>query len=117
MPNSQEGSTAVRTGRQGAILVLTLDGPGNRNAIGPKSYQAIQAEIIAAGIDPSIRAIVFAGSGQYFSAGGNVSVLKASAKGTLADATANTDKLNAMIMAITNCPKPVIAAVEGELQV
>src|SRR5690606_593538 len=76
-------------------------------------YRSVQAEIIAAGVDSSIRAVLLAGSGGYFSSGGNVAALKESAKETLAQASTRTDQLNAMILAIVNCPKPVIAAVEG----
>jgi enoyl-CoA hydratase/carnithine racemase len=66
-----------------------------------------------AGSDPAIGAVVITGSGAFFSSGGNVNSLLNSAKGTLAGARSNTDKLNAMIMSIVECSKPVIAAVEG----
>lgn len=101
------------TERRGSVLVLTLDGPDSRNAIGPEVYQALQADIVSAGSDPRTRAVVLTGSGGFFSAGGNIKALKESAQGTLAEATVRTDRLNAMILAIVNCPTPVLAAVEG----
>lgn len=113
MARLDHGGTAVRTERRGSVLVLTLDGPGSRNAIGPDVYRAVQAEIVSAGADPHTRAVVLTGSGGYFSAGGNINALRESAKATLAEATARTDGLNAMILAIVNCPTPVVAAVEG----
>ena len=95
------------------VLVLTLDGPKTRNSIGPDVYPVLQAHIVDAGQDPEVGAIVLTGANGFFSSGGNVNALKASGAATLAAATGNTDKLNALILAIVQCPKPLIAAVEG----
>lgn len=113
MAETGSNRTAVRAERRGALLLLTLDGPTSRNAIGPDVYQEVQAQVIAAGRDSEVGAIVLTGAGGFFSSGGNIDALRASAGGTLAQATANTDKLNAMIKSIVECPMPVIAAVEG----
>ena len=112
MPLADAGATQVAIERRGAVLLLTLHGPG-RNAIGPDVYESVQAQVVAAGTDPQIRAVVLTGNGSYFSAGGNIHALKDSASGTLSQATSRTDRLNAMILAIVNGPLPVIAAVEG----
>jgi len=95
------------------ILVLTLNGPSSRNAIGPDVYRLLRDTIVDAGKAPDIRAIVLTGAGGFFSSGGNINALKDSAKGPLSAVTNNTDLLNAMIRAIVDCPVPVIAAVEG----
>ncbi|KQW21579.1 enoyl-CoA hydratase [Afipia sp. Root123D2] len=113
MGASPEFTTAVDVERRGAVLLLTLNGPSSRNAIGPSVYPQIQAQIISAASDPFIRVVVLSGAGGFFSSGGNVRALQDSAKGTLADATINTDKLNAMVKAILESSVPVIAAVEG----
>lgn len=105
--------TELRATRDGAVLTLALDGPGTRNSISPPVYRALQAQIIDAGGDPAIRAIVLTGMHGFFSSGGNIANLKASAQGTMAEASVNTDALNSMILAIRACPTPVIAAVEG----
>ncbi|WP_211109790.1 oxepin-CoA hydrolase, alternative type [Azospirillum oleiclasticum] len=105
--------TLLHADRRGAVLLLTLDGPRTRNAIGPDVYTELQTSIIAAGADPDIRAVVLTGAGGYFSSGGNVLALRDSATRTLAEVTANTDRLNGMIKAIVDGPIPVIAAVEG----
>ncbi|WP_323034689.1 oxepin-CoA hydrolase, alternative type [Pararhodobacter sp.] len=103
--------TTVTAQRQGPVLILTLNGPAIRNAIGPEVYTAITAALTNP--DPALRAVVLTGAGGYFCAGGNIQSLKASAQGTMAQATARTDLLNTMIRAITDCPLPVIAAIEG----
>lgn len=113
MTKREAKATAVRVERREAVLLLTLDGPGSRNAIGPDLYEAVQAQLIAAGEDAAVRAVVLTGSGGFFSSGGNVQALRDSARGTLAEASGKTDRLNAMIRSIVECPTPVIAAVEG----
>ncbi|AVO44171.1 oxepin-CoA hydrolase, alternative type [Phreatobacter cathodiphilus] len=113
MVEQDVGRTEVRREQDGRVLRLVLDGPKTRNAIGPEVYEAVQAAVVTAGTDTSIGAIVVTGAGGFFTSGGNVRALEASARGTLAEATVKTDRLNAMIRTIVECPKPVIAAVEG----
>ncbi|MGQ9370897.1 oxepin-CoA hydrolase, alternative type [Azospirillum sp. ST 5-10] len=113
MAEPEDDRTRVHAERRGGILLLTLDGGTTRNAIGPDVYPEVQARIIAAGADPDVRAIVLTGAGGFFSSGGNVRALRDSAARPLADVTANTDKLNAMIRSIVGAPTPVVAAVEG----
>ena len=105
--------TELRTARDGAILTLSLDGPETRNSISPPVYRALQSQVIAAGEDPKVRAIILTGLHGFFSSGGNINNLKASAQSTLADVSANTDALNSMILALRACPTPIIAAIEG----
>lgn len=104
--------TRLHSRREGAVLVLTLDGPETRNAIGPDFYLTLQAALIEAPRDGA-RAVVLTGAGGFFCSGGNINALKDSASGTMAEATARTDRLNALIRAIRDCPVPVVAAVEG----
>ncbi|PHP65247.1 enoyl-CoA hydratase [Zhengella mangrovi] len=99
--------------RDGAIRVLTLDGPTTRNSIGRAQYEALSAALMDAGSDPDIRAVVLQGAGGFFSSGGNVAALQESRRQSLAQVSRNTDALGAMILAVRSCPKPVIAAVEG----
>lgn len=106
-------TTTLLSDLQDGILLLTLDGPKSRNAIGPLIYAKLQDHIIDAGQDPDIRAIVLHGANGFFCSGGDVNNLKRSATLPMRDVTRNTDALNAMITAIRNCPKPVVAAVEG----
>ena len=106
-------TTRVLAERHDAVLLLTLDGPETRNAVGPDLYVALQRHIVNAERDAGIGAIVLTGANSFFSSGGNVKALKASSAATRAEVTGNTDKLNALILAISACSKPVVAAVEG----
>lgn len=105
--------TALHSTREGAVLVLSLDGPDTRNSIGPPIYDAVRSAVIEGGRDATVRAIMLTGRNDFFCSGGNLKNIRASAAQTMAEVSANTDKLNAMILAIRGCPKPVVAAVEG----
>ncbi|MCC5969301.1 MAG: enoyl-CoA hydratase/isomerase family protein [Pararhodobacter sp.] len=105
--------TTLTQTREGAVLVLTLDGATTRNSISPPVYRQVQAAVIDAAGDSTVRAIVLTGANGFFSSGGNIHSLKASAQKSMAEVTANTDALNVMIKALRDCPKPVVAAIEG----
>lgn len=113
MTPTSANPTRVLTEQLGRVLVITLDGAVTKNSIGPAVYEELQTHVVNAGNDPAIGAFVLTGANGFFSSGGNINALRQSASGTLARATTNTDKLNAMIRSIVECPKPVIAAVEG----
>lgn len=105
--------TELHTELSGDILILSLDGAATRNSISPPVYKALQTEIINAGADDGVRAIILTGMHGFFSSGGNIANLRKSASSTMADVSVNTDALNSMVLAIRNCPTPVICAVEG----
>ncbi|GAB4258657.1 MAG: enoyl-CoA hydratase [Pararhodobacter sp.] len=105
--------TVLRATRDGAVLVLTLDGAATRNSLALSLYAPVQEALAEAARDPAIRAVVLTGAGGFFCSGGNIQSLQASAEGTMDEARARTDRLHAMIRALRDCPLPVIAAVEG----
>lgn len=105
--------TTLQRERKGTVLLLSLDGASTRNSISPPIYRQVQAALIDAGGDNTVRAIVLTGANGFFSSGGNIHALRASAQKTMAEVTANTDALNVMIKALRECPKPVVAAIEG----
>jgi enoyl-CoA hydratase/carnithine racemase len=98
---------------QDAILRLTLSNPAARNALHPDIYRDGIAAIAAAATDPDVRAIVVCGEGSHFCAGGNLNRLEANRAQPPAVQAASIDLLHAWIRAIRDCPKPVIAAIEG----
>ena len=101
----------IRT--EGAVRVLVNSNPAARNAIAPALYDALPAALMDAAADPAIGAIVFAGDGDFFCAGGDLRQLATRRELTLEGRREKIERLHDLIRAIRACPKPVIAAVEG----
>ena len=109
--------TELLSERQGATLVLTLSDPATRNALSREVY-ARGAELMQqAADDPSIRAVILQGQGDTFCAGGNLQrILGVRGMGEQEGRAFQAESINLLkgwIDAIVQCPKPVIAAVEG----
>jgi enoyl-CoA hydratase/carnithine racemase len=99
--------------RRDRALVLTFSNPGFRNALGPEIYEPAMKAFVDAADDATIRTIVLTGADNIFCAGGNLNRLlenRAQPPQVQAD---SIDGLNRLTRAITDCTKPVIAAVEG----
>lgn len=99
--------------RRGAVLVLRISNPGARNALHPDIYSAGLEAFGRAAADPAVRAVVLAGDGEHFCAGGNLNRLRENRSKDPALQAASIDLLHRWVLAIRDCPKPVIAAVEG----
>jgi enoyl-CoA hydratase/carnithine racemase len=99
--------------RHGPVLQLTLSNPAARNALHPDMYATGTQALQSATTDPAIRAVVLAGDGEMFCAGGNVNRLRENRAQPPAVQRNSIDALHGWIRALRDCPKPVIAAVEG----
>jgi enoyl-CoA hydratase/carnithine racemase len=91
-----------------AVALLRLNRPRLRNALNLPLRQRLAEEVTKAVADPAVRAIVLTGNEQAFAAGADI--------GEMADA----GPIDIMIRnvqqyyrVITECPKPVIVAIEG----
>ena len=62
---------------RGAVLTLTLDNPGSRNAITLEMSTQLCAALREAALDPAVRVVVLTGSGGAFCAGGDVKAMAA----------------------------------------
>lgn len=86
---------------------------GKRNALTPAYYETLLDGLGEAAGDGDIGAVILAGEGGYFCAGGDLADL-ATRKDLPKRARAERiDALHEVIRAIRDCPAPVIAAVEG----
>lgn len=99
--------------RVGATLVLTFSNPEFRNALGPEIYEPAMDAFDTVSREPSIRAVVLTGADGVFCAGGNLNRLLANREQPRQVQADSIDGLNRLTRAITDCPRPVIAAVEG----
>lgn len=104
---------ALITRREGAVLVLSNNNPAARNALSPAFYAALTQALQDAKNDPSVGAVVLTGEGGHFCAGGDLRLLATRRALALPERREKIEALHDLIRALRDCPKPVVAAVEG----
>lgn len=103
-------SQSIRSERAAGVLTLTLDRP-KANALDVPMAERLLAELERAHVDSEVRSIILIGSGQFFSAGQDVS--------TIARATPEVVRTelrrvyNRLILRLRRLDKPVIGAING----
>lgn len=101
-------ATTIRTSRDGAVAVVTIDRPERRNAVDRPTARALEAAIEAADADDEVAVIVLTGAAGTFCAGADLHALDAGAPNRLAP-----DEHGPMGPTRLATSKPTIAAVEG----
>jgi enoyl-CoA hydratase/carnithine racemase len=100
----------------GNIAVLTLNRPEARNSLSENLIAELHAALTEIGDDADVRAVVIAANGPAFSAGHDMKELTARrsdadrGRGYFAEIM---NACSAMMQAIVQLPKPVVAAVQG----
>jgi enoyl-CoA hydratase len=94
----------------GDVATVTLDSPHNRNALSAQLVAELSARLAEAGADPAARAVVLTHTGRVFCAGAD---LKAAGTGSAGDSGA---AVMALLTAITELPKPVLARIAGHVR-
>jgi enoyl-CoA hydratase len=103
----------VRSERQGAVALLTLNRPDKLNAINSAVIDALDAALDAAEADESVRAIVVAGAGRAFSAGFDLDMGSGAGKPGPAEVRRALENDFRIILRFWDSPKPTVAAVHG----
>jgi enoyl-CoA hydratase/carnithine racemase len=98
---------------RGPVLLLTLNNPTMRNALGPQVYASGREALNRAADESGIRAVVLTGAGGIFCGGGNLNRLNGNREKPRAVQRDSIHLLNGFVQQLRACPKPVIAAVEG----
>ena len=93
-----------------SVATLTLDSPRNRNALSSGLVAQLQQGLADAAEDPAVRAVVLTHTGGTFCAGADLS------EATQGDPTANPRRLVAVMRALLELPKPVVARVDGHVR-
>lgn len=96
------------------IGTLTLNQPEKHNALTPAMIAELTEAAHWLGAEPRIRAVVLAGAGPSFCAGGDLGWMKAQMLATRADRMAEARKLAEMLFALNTLPKPLIGRIHGQ---
>lgn len=108
-----EAAAPVTVTRDGAIARVTLDRPQLHNAFDEALIAGLAKTFQELALDEAARVVVLAGAGKSFSAGADLNWMK---RASAYDEERNREDaraLEAMLRAIDDCPKPVIAMVQG----
>jgi len=96
-----------------AIAVLTLNRPEVHNAFDQKLISELTAALRRLDRDPSVRAVVLAGAGKGFCAGGDLNWMREMAGYSRAQNLADANALARMLATLNRMSKPTIARVHG----
>lgn len=99
--------------REGNVLILSNNNVAARNALSPEFYAAVTQALAHAAADDSVGAVVLTGEGGHFCAGGDLRQLAKRRELPVEVRREKLEGLHDLIRAVRDCPKPVIAAVEG----
>jgi len=98
--------------REGPVAIVTMNCPETKNAFSDAMHDALQDVWFYLARDRSVRSIVLTGAGSAFSAGGNVPNFIRCYE-DFQFRRESMDGARRLMNAMLDCPKPVIAAVNG----
>jgi enoyl-CoA hydratase len=110
--------------RSDHVATLWLDDPDRRNALGPAFWDELPLRMRDLSEDPEVRVVVIAARGRHFTIGLDLKAFGGLLGGGDGDSTtsdtvrrqrllAGIKRMQASITAVADCPKPVLAAVQG----
>ena len=97
----------------GAVARVTFDRPEVHNAFNDELIPQVTETFDELGARDEIRAIVLAGNGKSFCAGGDLNWMKRMVDYTFEENVADATRMAGMFRSIASCPKPVIGRVHG----
>lgn len=106
------GYTTILVKEEHHIRTITLNRPERRNAMTPEMQDELIAAIDEAAAGPC-RVVVFAGAGEAFCAGLDLSALQAMNDKPEAEHRADAERVARLFRTLYELPKPTLAAVHG----
>ncbi|MDP2095104.1 MAG: enoyl-CoA hydratase/isomerase family protein [Hydrogenophaga sp.] len=106
---------ALTVSVQDRIARITLNRPAVRNAFNDEVIAELKAAFEDLGQRADVRAVVLAAVGPAFCAGADLNWMRRMADYSRDENIADAGQLAAMLQAIYACPKPTIAAVQGDV--
>ena len=97
----------------GDRLVVVNENTAKRNALSPDLYRVLRDAMELAAREYRITSVILRGAGGFFCAGGDLGLLATRRDLPREERLAKIEDLHDVIRAVMDCPKPVIAAVEG----
>lgn len=96
-----------------AVATVWMNRPDRHNAFNETLIREMTLAIDALTENDRVRVLILAGRGTHFSAGADLEWMKRQGAASVADNAADAASMGRMFMALRNCPKPLIARVQG----
>jgi methylglutaconyl-CoA hydratase len=108
-------STVLRVARDGPFARVTLTRPEVRNALNAALIAELGTTFAGLAAEPAgqLRGVVLAGDGKAFCAGADVEWMRGAIGMSVEENQRDAAALQAMLIAIVECPVPVVARVQG----
>src|SRR5438105_1470468 len=103
----------VKLRREKAVVRVEICRPEVRNALDDRIIGELQSAFDALSSDPGVRVVVLAAKGEAFSAGADLRWMKRAAAMTEEENRRDAAAVSALFRAVAECPKPVVARVQG----
>lgn len=95
------------------VGIVTLNRPERHNAFDDATIAELSDAMLSMGSDPAVRVVVISSTGKSFSAGADLGWMQRAANYSLEENRNDAGELAEMLRRIADCPKPVIARVQG----
>ena len=95
------------------VATLTLNRPEKHNALSAGLIAELTGAAHSLGQDPEVRAVILAGAGKTFCAGGDLGWMRQQMEADATTRAAEARKLAEMLEALNAMPKPLIGRVHG----
>lgn len=109
-----ENYETLRFTRQDRVLTIIMDRPEVLNAVSHQLHVEMGRVFLEAADDPETDIIILTGAGHAFSAGGDVQWMADMAAGRRGPFVEEVRVMRRIIHGLLDCPKPVIAKVNGD---
>ena len=96
---------------QGAVCTLTLNRPGQYNALSVAMISALQEQLATVAKDTNVRVVILAAAGKAFCAGHDLKEMRSTDEKSFQQALFK--QCGQLMMTLTEMPQPVIARVHG----
>lgn len=99
----------------GPLATVTLNRPDVRNAFNQEVIAEMTQAFVELGMHDEVRCVVLAANGTAFCAGADLNWMRSMADYTHAQNLEDAGRLATMLQAVYECPKPVIARIQGDV--
>ena len=107
--------TTLKVSVDDYVATVTLARPDKRNAFNDEVIAELNQAFTQLGSSEQVRVIVLAAEGKAFCAGADLNWMRAMADYSREENLADADKLAQMLSTLYRCPKPTIAAIQGDV--